>query len=130
MDYPQLNLILGLLLVFVLAVDIGLRVLLSKFDLPAWMSILSWVALALSVLSTLYIEVLFLQHMTPAFNRQMLLGLLLIGGVTALGMAIFYRMEISPRTAGLLFGAQMLASLFCLVLAFGLYRSLVPAPGV
>lgn len=130
MDYPQLNLIFGLLLVFVLTVDIGLRVLLSKFDLPAWMSVLSWAALALSLLSALYIEILFLQHMTPAFNRQIVLGLLLIGGSVALVTTILYRMKISSRTAGFLFGAQMLASLVCLVLAFGLYRSLVPVPGV
>lgn len=128
MDYPQLNLMFGLILTFVLVLDIGLRVLLSKFDLPAWMSILSWVALVSSVLSALYIEVLFLQYMTPDFNRQIGLGLLLIGGVVALITARLYRMEISSRAAGLLFGAQMIASLLCLALAFGLYRSLVPMP--
>ncbi len=89
MDYPQLNFLFGLALIFVLMMNIGLRVLLSKFNLPAWMSILSWVALALSVLSALYIEVLFLQHMTPVFNRQIGLGLLLIGGSHCLITAIF-----------------------------------------
>lgn len=130
MDYPQLNLLFGLALIFTLMVEIVLRVLLSKIDLPVWMSVLSWAALTLSVLSALYIEVLFLRHMTPAFNRQIGLGLLLIGGVVALVTTILYRREISPRTAGILFGAQMLASLVCLVLAFGLYRSLVPMPGL
>ena len=129
MDYPQLNLLLGLILIFVLVVEISLRVLLSKFELPAWMSILSWVALTLSVLSALYMEILFLQHMTPTFNRQIGLGLLVIGGVAALVAAILYRKEMSPRAAGFLFGAQMLASLVSLVLAYGLYRSLVPIPG-
>ena len=130
MDYPQLNLIFGLILIFTLMAGIGLRVLLLKLDLPVWMSVLSWVALALSILSALYIEVLFLRLMTPAFNKQLLLGLLLIGAVIALVTAILYRRPTSPRTAGFLFGMQMLASLVCLVLAFGLYRSLVPVPGV
>jgi hypothetical protein len=130
MDYPQLNLIFGLLLIFVLVVDIGLRILLLKFDLPGWMSILSWAALGLSVLSALYIEVLFLQKMTPAFNRQIGLGLLLIGGVAAWITASLYQREIPPRSAGLLFGAQMIVSLLCLLLAFGLYRSLVPMPAL
>jgi hypothetical protein len=129
MDYPQLNLFFGLCLMFVLAVNIALRVLLLKLVLPAWMSVLSWAALALSVLSALYIEVLFLQYMTPAFNRQIFLGLFLIGGVVALVTALLYRKEIPPRAAGLLFGAQIAVSLVCLVLAFGLYRSLVPIPG-
>jgi len=94
MDYSQLNLLFGLALIFVLMVDIGLRVLLSKFNLPAWMSILSWVTLVLSVFSALYIEVLFLQYMTPDFNRQIGLRLLLIAGVVALITARLYRMEI------------------------------------
>jgi hypothetical protein len=126
MDYPQLNLLFGLILIFALMVEMSLRVLLSKFELPAWMSTLSWVALALSVLSALYIEVLFLQHMTPSFNRQIGLGLLVIGGAVAL----LYRMEISSPAAGLWFRAQMIASLLCLALAFGLYQRLVPMPGL
>ncbi len=130
MDYPQLNLIFGLCLMLVLAIVIALRVLLSKLDLPVWMSVLSWAALVLSILAALYIEVLFLQRMTPSFNRQILLGLLLIGVIVALVTAALYRRESSPLAAGILFGAQMLASLICLVLAFGLYRSLVPVPGV
>ena len=130
MDYPQLNLVFGLILIFTLMVNIGLRVLLSKLGLPVWMSVSSWTALALSIFSAVYIEVLFLRLMTPAFNRQILLGLLLIGAVIALVTAILYRRPTSPRAAGFLFGMQMLASLVCLVLGFGLYRSLVPVPGV
>ncbi len=130
MDYPQLNLIFGLCLMLVLAIVIALRVLLSKLDLSVWMSVLSWAALVLSILAALYIEVLFLQRMTPSFNRQILLGLLLIGVIVALVTAALYRRESSLLAAGILFGAQMLASLICLVLAFGLYRSLVPVPGV
>jgi hypothetical protein len=130
MDYPQLNLIFGLILIFTLTAGIGLRVLLSKLDLPVWMSVLSWTALALSIFSAIYIEILFLRLMIPAFNRQIVLSLLLIGGVIALATAILYRREIPPRAAGFLFGMQMLANLVCLVLAFGLYRSLVPVPGV
>ncbi len=130
MDYPQLNLIFGLCLMLVLAITIALRVLLSKLDLPVWMSVLSWAALVLSILAALYVEVLFLQRMPPSFNRQILLGLLLIGVIVAPVTAALYRREPSPHAAGILFGAQMLASLICLVLAFGLYRSLVPVPGV
>jgi hypothetical protein len=129
MDYPQLNLFFGLCLAFVLAVDIALRILLSKLPLPTWMSTLSWVALALSALSAFYIEILFLQYMTPAFNQQIILGLLLIGILVALVTVFLYRRKISPGVAELLFGAQIIASLVCLLLAFGLYRSLVPVPG-
>jgi hypothetical protein len=130
MDYPQLNLLFGLILIFVLMLCIGSRVLLTKFELPVWMSVVSWTALVLSVLSTLYIEVLFLQSMTPAFNRQIGLGVLLIGGIGALVTASLYRREFSSRAAGILFVVQMIASLVSLWLAYGLYRSLVPVTGM
>jgi hypothetical protein len=97
--------------------------------LPVWMSSLSWAALTLSILAALYIEYLFLSFMPPAFNWQIGLGVLLIGGTGAVVTAILY-WRVSSRLAGFLFGAQMLASLFSLVLAFGLYRSLVPVPAI
>jgi hypothetical protein len=127
MDYPQLNLIFGLALLLTMVINIGLRVLLSKVPLPGWRWGLSWVALALSLLAALYIEVLFLRLMTPAFNRQIGIGLLVIAAIGALVTGIFYRRQISLRAAGFLLGAQVLDSLASLVLAFGLYRSLVPA---
>jgi hypothetical protein len=40
--------------------------------------------------------------------------------------ASLYRRGISPGLANLLFGAQIVVSLVSLVIAFGLYRSLVP----
>jgi hypothetical protein len=126
MDYPLLNLLFGLGLIFTLVVNIGLRVLLLKVRLSVWLSLLSWVALILSILSALYVEILFLRFMTPAFNRQITLGLLLIGGIGALITASLYGRMRSPRAASVLFGAQMLASLVSVVIAFGLYRSLVP----
>ena len=126
MDYPQLNLLFGLCLILTLVINICLRILLSEVDLPSWMSLLSWMALVLSIFATLYIIFLFLRLMTPTFNWQFGLGAILIGGIGALITARLYRREISPRIAGLLFGAQILASLVCLGLAFGLYRSLVP----
>lgn len=126
MDYPELNFLFGLVLIFTLIVNISLRILLLKVRLPGWLSLLSWAALILSILSALYIEILFLQFMTPAFNRQIALGLLIIGGIGALVTVSLYGRPISPRVAGILFGAQMLASLVSVVIAFGLYRSLVP----
>lgn len=126
MDYPTLNLIFGLALIVTVVVNIGLCILLSKVHMPIWMSRLSWIALIMSVLAALYIESLFLRLMTPAFNRQIGLGLLLIGGLGALVTAALYPRVISSRLASILFGAQMLASLASVILAFGLYRSLVP----
>lgn len=126
MDYPQLNLLFGLGLILMLVTGICLRVLLSKTDPPAWMSWLSGAALVLSILAALYIGILFLRFMTPSFNLQIGLGLLVIGSLGALVTAALSRRGISPRAAGFLFGAQMVASLLCLLLAFGLYRSLVP----
>ena len=126
MDYPQLNFLFGLCLILAVVVNIGLRVLLSKLGSPVWWSSLSWLALAVSIVSALYIEYLFLQRMTPAFNRQIGLGWLLIGGVGALVTAILYRRVSSPRLASVMFVAQILASVVSLVLAYGLYRSLVP----
>ena len=128
MDYPLLNLLFGLGLIFTLVINIGLRILLSKFRLPVWLSGLSWVALVLSVLAALYIESLFLRFMTPAFNGQIGLGLLVIGGGGALVTASLYRRIDSGRFAGVIFGAQIIACLASLVIAFILYRSLVPAP--
>jgi hypothetical protein len=126
MDYPELNFLFGLVLIFTLVVNIGLRILLFKVRLAGWLSILSWAALILSILSAVYIEILFLRFMTPAFNQQIAFGLLVIGGMGVLVTASLYRRPISPRVAGILFGAQMLASLVSVVIAFGLYRSLVP----
>ena len=126
MDYPQLNLLLGLILVFTLVVNIGLRVLLSKVRLAVWLSRLSWVALTLSILAALYIEILFLRFMTPLFNWQIALGLLVMGGIGTAITASLYRKEIPSRVAGFMFGAQVLISLVSVLLAFGLYRSLVP----
>lgn len=111
MDYRTLNLIFGLVLIFALVVDIGSRILLSKVHLPVWLSLLSWVALTISLLSALYIESLFLRLMTPAFNWQIGLGLLLIGGLGALLTGILYSRVRSSGFAGVLFGVQMPASL-------------------
>jgi hypothetical protein len=126
MDYPLLNLLFGLGLIFTLVVNIGLRVLLSKARLPVWPSILSWVALILSVLCAVYIEILFLRLMLPIFNLKIGLGLLVIGAVGALITASLYRRALSPRIAAVLFGAQILVSLASIVFAFILYRSMVP----
>lgn len=126
MDYPLLNLLFGLGLIFTLVINIGLRILLSKVRLPVWLSGLSWVALVLSVLAALYIESLFLRFMTPAFNWQISLGLLIIGGIGALVTASLYRRVGPGRLASVMFGAQILACLASLVIAFILYRSLVP----
>jgi hypothetical protein len=126
MDYPQLNLLFGLALLFTVVINIGLRVLLSKVGLSGWMSSLSWIALTLSILAALYIEILFLRLMTPAFNLQLGLGLLIIGGIGDIVFASLYRKVSSARLAGILFTAQMLVSLVSLIVAFGLYRSLVP----
>jgi hypothetical protein len=76
-----------MVLIFTLVINIGLRVLLLKARLPTWLSFLSWITLILRILSALYIEVLFLRLMTPAFNRQIALGLLIIGGIGALAFA-------------------------------------------
>jgi hypothetical protein len=126
MDYPQLNFLFGLCLILAVVVNIGLRVLLSKLGSPVWWSSLSWLALAVSIVSALYIEYLFLQRMTPAFNRQIGLGWLIIGGIGALVTTILYRRVSSSRLASVMFVAQILASVVSLVLAYGLYRSLVP----
>lgn len=128
MDYSKLNLIFGLILFTTVIVNIGLRVLLSKVNLPVWISLSSWLALLISLLCTLYIETLFLTLMTPTFNRQIVIGLLLIGGVGAqLTMSLFRRLT-SSGIAGILFTAQVLVSLVSVSIALGLYRSLVPVP--
>ena len=126
MDYPQLNLLFGFFLIIAVVVNIGLRVLLSKIRLPVWMSIVSWIALILSILSALYIEYLFLRSMTPAFNWQFGIGWLVIGSIGALVTAILYRRITSSRLVSIMFAAQLIVSLVSLLLAYGLYRSLVP----
>lgn len=126
MDYPQLNLLFGLGLILSVVVNVSLRVLLSRIGLPIWMSFLSWLALMVSILPALYIEYLFLRLMTHAFNLQILIGWLGIGGIGALITASLYRRGMSARLAGILFVVQILVSVVSVVLAFGLYRSLVP----
>lgn len=128
MDYPQLNFLFGLALFFTLVVNISLRVLLSKMHLSGRLSLLSWTALILNLFFALYSESLFLRFMTPAFNRQIGIGFLVMGGLGILITASLYRRIDSGRFANLVFGVQMLFSLISLVIAFGLYRSLVPLP--
>ena len=128
MDYPQLNFLFGLALLFTLILNISLRVLLSRMRLSRWLASLSWTALILNFVSALYIESLFLRFMTPAFNLQIGFGFLILAGLGALITASLYRRINSARFAGLLFGVQILVSLIGLVIAFGLYRSLVPIP--
>lgn len=126
MDYPQLNFLFGLCLILTVVVNIGLHILLSKLRLPVWWFSLSWFALVVSIASALYIEYLFLQRMAPAFNRQIGFGWLLIGGVGTLVTAILYRRVRYSHLVSVMFVTQMLVSVVSLVLAFGLYRSLVP----
>lgn len=126
MDYPPLNMIFGLVIIFMVVVNIGLRILLSKLHLPIGVLVLSWVALMLSILAALYIEVLFLRFMTPGFNWQIAFGALVTAGIGALVTASLYRRMISPRFSSILLAAQMTVSLISLLIAFGLYRSLVP----
>jgi hypothetical protein len=64
--------------------------------------------------------------MTSGFNRQIGIGLLVMAGLAALITALLYRRVESARLASIFFAAQMLVSLISLVIAFGLYRSLVP----
>jgi hypothetical protein len=128
MDYPQLNLIFGLILFTTVIVNIGLRVLLSNMNLPIWMSLSSWLALLISILCALYIETLFLRLMTPAFNRQIVIGILAIGGIGALVVASLYVRVRKSGLAGTMFAAQILVSLLSIAMAFGLYRSLVAIP--
>jgi hypothetical protein len=128
MDYPQLNFLFGLGLIFSLVANICVRILLSKVRPPAWLSGLSWLALALSLLAALVIEILFLKFMTPAFNLQIGLGLLALGAIGALVTARLYRSQGLVRYTYILFAAQMLLCLAGLAIAYGLYRSLVPVP--
>ena len=78
MDYPELNLLFGWILIFTLVLNVGLCVLLTKARLSVWLSRLSWGALILPVLSTLYVEFLFLRRMPASFNWQIALGWLVI----------------------------------------------------
>jgi hypothetical protein len=126
MDYPQLNLLFGLLLVFTVVVNVAVRVLLSKASLPVGLSLLSWASLIISILSAAYIELLFLRLMTPSFNRQIELGLLLIGCIGAPVTISLSRKALSARITNILIITQLVAGLITVVLAFGLYRSMVP----
>jgi len=128
LDYPQLNLLFGFALILAIVVNSGLHSLLLKAGLSIWLSRLSWIALVVSLLSALFIEMLFLRLMTPAFNLQIGLGLLIIGGIAAFIFANLYRCVSTARFTRLLFAAQMLVSLVSLNLAFGLFRNLMPVP--
>ena len=126
MDYPQFNLLFGLGLTLANVVSVGLRVLLFRAHLPAWISRISWLALSLSLVSALYIAYLFLRFMPPVFNRQIGVGLLILGSVGALVTAGLYRLEITSRAARLIVSVQILTSVAGVVIAYILYRSLVP----
>ena len=126
MDYPQLNLIFGLILALTVVAGVALRVLLSKARLPVWMSILSWLTIITSIVFALYIETLFLRLMIPGFNRQIILGFLLMAAIGALITAILYKRRTIASIPSALAIAQILVSLIGIAVALGLYRSLVP----
>ena len=126
MDYPQLNFLFGVALIFTLVVSISLRILLTKTHLPVGLSLLSSAVIALNVFSALYIGILLLRSMMPSFIWQLGLAMLVIGGIGTVMTAALYRKKISARSTVFLFAIQMLMSLANLAIALGLYRSLTP----
>jgi hypothetical protein len=129
-DYPLLNLLFGLALVLANTVSTSLAVLLTKARLPIWLARASWVALVLGLLPAVYALYLLLQQSLPAMDRQFWVGGVVMVGLGTLATARLYRAAISPGTARVMLGLQLLSSLLSVIIAFGLYRSLVPVVAV
>lgn len=128
MDYPLLNLIFGLALIFANSQSIALTVLLSKapFSMNAWRAILAGVML--SLLPMLYILYLFIERMTLAFHLRLGLGLVLIVSAITGITFLLSRVHLSPLLVRVLLICLGSSILISLALAYSLYRSLVAVP--
>jgi hypothetical protein len=126
MDYPELNFLLGIILVITEGTSIGLTVLLSRARLPQFAWRTSLVYLGLSVIAGLYILSLFLQTMTTAFNLRMLVVILLAGVVVYAVTALLRGRTFSGLAYRVLFTLFLLSTFASFLLSYGLFRAMVP----
>jgi hypothetical protein len=125
-DYPLLNLLVGLGLVLANT----LSAVLARQVARAWPASqparLSALALALSLLLSLYVGFVLLQQMLPAQRGQFALWAAVIIALGALAALRLAPRPLSDKTVRLLFELQLLSSVASVALALTLLRSLVP----
>jgi hypothetical protein len=128
MDYPQLNLLLGLAMVLTNCVSVGLASLLTSLGLRRWVIRATWLLAAVSALSAVVAGFLVLGQMPPATSSQLALGMVAMVGLAALAVTLLLRRGIPAGAAPILVGLQVAASAAGILIALALIRSLVPLP--
>jgi hypothetical protein len=129
MDYPLFNLLFGLALVLantLSAVLVWSLVRVARGGPRSRVARLSALALALSLLLSLFVGLILVQQMLPATRWQLALGAGGIAGLGALAAWLSAQVPLSGRAVRLVFALQLLSSAAAVVVALGLWRSLAP----
>jgi hypothetical protein len=126
MDYPELNLLVGLGLAITLGVNLGLLVLIKRMDYPSALKILLSVLVSLGVIAAGYAFTLLFPSLSPTYRAILGLGMVLIAGLIILAVRWLSRVEFSG-VLRVVFTVLLVAGLALNAwLVVVLYRSLVP----
>jgi hypothetical protein len=125
-DYPLLNLLVGLALVLANTLSAALARLVARAWPASQSARLSALALALSLLSSLYVGFVLLQQMLPAQRGQFALWAAIIIALGTLAALRLAPRALSDQAVRLVFELQLLSSVGGVALALALLRSLVP----
>jgi len=126
MDYPELNLLVGLGLAITLGVNLGLLVLINRMDYPSALKILLSVLVSLGVIAAGYAFTLLFPSLSPTYRAILVLGMVLVAGVTILAVRWLSQVEFS-RILRVFLSVLLVAGLALNAWLVGvLYRSLVP----
>jgi hypothetical protein len=124
-DYPLLNLAVGLVMALAATVSVGLAVVVSKAWRGAVQARLSWLAVALSLPLAAYAAYVLVAQMLPGTRWQFAFGVAVIVGLVAVATVRLYPMALSAEAARAALVVQWLSSAVAVVIGLGLLRSLV-----
>ena len=128
MDYPELNLLVGLGLALALGMNLGLLALIHHLSYPSFLKILLSILVGLGVLAAGYIYYLLFPSLSPAYRAILGLGMVLVAGLAILIVRWLSQVEFSG-TMRVILVVLLVASLALTAwLVMALYRSLVPVP--
>ena len=127
MDYPELNLLVGLGLAITLGINLGLLVLINRMDYPSVLKILLSVLVGLGVLAAGYTFTLLFPSLSPTYRAILALGMVLVAGLAILAVRWLSQVEFSGILRVVLIVLLVAGLVLNAWLVVVLYRSLVPA---
>ena len=126
MDYPELNLLVGLGLASTLGVAIGLQFLMNRPDFPNAWKIAYKYLIELALIASGYAFLLLFPSLSLRYKVILILFMLLIAGIGVLAVLLLKRLEIS-RLQRMVYIVLQVASLGLIAwLVIVLIRSLIP----